>query len=171
LSILTKDLHVYEFSFDRNTHFERDSAPFRISDAHSGDWIEIAGDRGASPSLGYARSVRVLDRRSLAPAAPRTHIDWPNHDPTEALVPRGDLTLAGLVVRVSPGQLVLRLRAGEERSVSLRSDTVYLENGTEVDAASLRVNTHVFIRAGSGLDGQPEAYRVIWAGILMPPAE
>lgn len=163
-SILTTDLHIFQFSFDHLTYFERDAEPTRIGQMRTGDRIEVVCDRGPSTIVGYARSVHVLVR----PPVPRGHIDWPKGDPTEAIVPRGSLTLAGLVVRAGSGQLVLRLRKGEEKSVILRKDTVYLENGMVVDLASLKVNTHVFVRAGANIDDQLEAYRVIWGAILMP---
>jgi hypothetical protein len=165
LSILTYDRHFYQFSFDRMTYFEKEARPIPISDALSGDRVEIVCDRGTSAILGYARSVEFLNppRR-----APRGQIDWPKGDPTESIVPRGNVTLAGLIVRISPGQLVLRVRTGEERSVLLRGDTVYLDHGSRVNATSLKVNTHVFVRGGNNIDEELEAYSVIWGKILMP---
>jgi len=163
-SLLTKDLHIFQISFDHLTYFERDAEPIRIAQMRTGDRLEVVCDHGPTAAVGYARSVHVLVRQPV----PRGHIDWPKGDPTEALVPRGTLALAGLVVRTAPGQLVLRLRNREEKSITLRKDTVFLENGLEVNLARLKVNTHVVIRAGANTAYQLAAYHVIWGAILMP---
>lgn len=170
LSILTKDLRIYQFAFDGKTYFERDAHPIRISDTRTGDLLEIVCDHGPSATLGYARSIQVLDRQPRK-GVPRGHVNWPQTSATESIIPRGTVTLAGLVVRISPDRLVLRTRAGEEKSFARRKDTLYLENGSQVSAGSLKVNTRVFVRAGPTGEEEPEVFRVIWGSILLPGHE
>jgi hypothetical protein len=43
-----------------------------------------------------------------------------------------------------------------------------LENGDIVDPSALKLNMHVFVRAGKTLYGELEAYQVVWGGILRP---
>jgi hypothetical protein len=63
---------------------------------------------------------------------------------------------------------VLRTRLDGDTQVLLRPDTRYLEAGAVVDSGALKPNTRVFVRAGRNLDGEVEAYQVIWGGILDP---
>ena len=43
-----------------------------------------------------------------------------------------------------------------------------MENGEIVEAANLRPNMRVFVRAGKDLYDQLEAYQVVWGDILRP---
>jgi hypothetical protein len=79
----------------------------------------------------------------------------------------GNLTFAGVVARLNGESLVLRTRDGEQ-TLLIRHDTRYVENGDTVEAAQLRPNMRVFIRAGRNLYEQVEAYQVIWGSILDP---
>jgi hypothetical protein len=79
----------------------------------------------------------------------------------------GNLTFAGVVARLSGQSLVLRTRAGEQTLI-IRRDTRYVDNGDTVEAAELRPNMRVFVRAGKNLYEQVEAYQVIWGEILNP---
>ena len=60
-------------------------------------------------------------------------------------------------------------RAKESETLLIRGDTRYLANGGAVNAADLRPNLRVFIRAGRNLYQQVEAYQVIWGDIPGPP--
>jgi len=82
--------------------------------------------------------------------------------------PAGNLTYAGVVSRMGPDRIVLHTRDGREQSMLLRADTRYMRNGDLVDAATLKLNTPVFVRAGKDLWDQIEAYQVIWGKILAP---
>jgi hypothetical protein len=84
------------------------------------------------------------------------------------LFPRGDLTFAGIVARVGQDMLVLRTRAKGELRLLLRPDTRYVQDGVLADASGLGVNTRVFVRGGRNLDGDLEAYQVMWGEILRP---
>lgn len=62
--------------------------------------------------------------------------------------------------------MTLRTRADGEKVILLRSDTRYIQGGSEVEASELKVNTRVYIRAGHTLERQVEAYQVMWGEIL-----
>ena len=85
----------------------------------------------------------------------------------ERLPQTGNLTFAGVVSRLNARSLVLRTRAGEQ-TLLIRGDTRYVDNGDTVEAAKLRPNMRVFVRAGKNLYEQVEAYQVIWGKILDP---
>jgi len=86
----------------------------------------------------------------------------------ERALPTGNLTYSGVVSRFGADRIVLHTRDGKEQPLILRKDTRYLLNGDLVDAAALKLNTPVFVRAGRDLWDQVEAYQVIWGKILAP---
>ncbi len=85
----------------------------------------------------------------------------------ERIPQSGNLTFSGVVSRLNSESLVLRTRAGEQ-TLLIRRDTRYVANGDTVEAAQLRPNMRVFVRAGRNLYEQVEAYQVIWGSILDP---
>ena len=145
-SILTNDRHIFQFVFDHLTYFERLTEPIRIGQVRTGDRIEIVCDRGPSPTVGYARSVQVLVRQPI----PRGHIDWPKGDPTEEIVPAAPWPWR-LAVPNQPHPTGPASPQRREKSVILRTDTVYLEYGLEVDLAHLKVNTPCSLSAAPTL--------------------
>jgi hypothetical protein len=168
LVIGTADHHVFHFLFDARTYVERDKQCISIGQLRKGDALEIVSDRVSALSLGYARTVHVLDRQAQARAAAQSARLRAYRSPIENIAPRGDLTFSGIISRLHSQWLVLRTRLDGEKAILLRRDTRYLEDGFQVDAASLKPNTRVFVRAGRNLDDELEAYQVVWGEILFP---
>ena len=79
-------------------------------------------------------------------------------------LPHGDRTVSGVIIRRDARSITLRTRDGEQ-TLLLRKDTRYLGDGAQQDAAAALVNTRVFVRAGPNLDGDIEAYQVMWGEI------
>jgi hypothetical protein len=79
-----------------------------------------------------------------------------------------NLTFSGVIYRLTPERLVLHIRERADQTILLRQDTSFLENGGSVDAASLKPNMRVFVRAGKDIWDQVEAYQVVWGSILAP---
>ena len=73
-----------------------------------------------------------------------------------------------MVSRLSDARLVLRMRGGPVQTILLRQDTRYLADGGVVDAASLKLNMRVFVRAGKTIYDEVEAYQIVWGAILQP---
>lgn len=169
LSIRVGDTNqVYRFAFDRKTYAERASQRIAIGALHQGDTVEIVSDKGATPLVRYARIVHVIEEiRPVRPPGSRGMYRI-YRSPIDNLAPRGDLTFSGIVSRLSDERLVLRTRVDGEKIIFRRPDTRYLEGGAQVEAASLKPNTRVFVRAGKNLDDEIEAYQVIWGEILEP---
>jgi hypothetical protein len=69
---------------------------------------------------------------------------------------------------VNGERVVLHTREAGDQCILLRQDTRYLANGEVVDAAALKPNMRVFVRAGKNLYDEVEAYQVIWGAILNP---
>ena len=168
LTFRNAENRVYQCSFDGKTYFERANQRIAVAAMQAGDRIEILADRKDGTGLCYARTIHVLD---LQPAGliggirPRLRT---SSRPTELFAPRGDMTFAGVVLRISPDLLMLRMRTNEHRTIHLRSDTRFLSEGQSLDRSNLEVNTRVFIRAGKNLDDEIEAYQVVWGSILEP---
>jgi len=156
---------LYSCSFDQKTYIERWNQRITFASAGQGDRLELVSDHPRESAPCYARLVQIVDS-TVVRAVPgvRPHLLSPK--PSFTLGPRGNMTIAGVVLRVFPELLVLRLRTGEQRFVRLRSDTQYLAQGQPSPAGSLRANTLVFVRAGKDLYGEVEAYQVIWGEIL-----
>jgi hypothetical protein len=168
LEVRGADANVVTCGFDAKTYFERDSQRIAPAAMAAGDRIEMVADRKPGTTSCYARTVHVIDpsvqrRGSYSRMRPREVMN-----PTETFAPRGDLTYAGVIVRVNPDSLTVRTRTEGEKILLVRADTRYLAEGIRVDPAALKGGTRVFIRAGRNLDGDVEAYQVIWGAIVRP---
>lgn len=157
LTIRNADKAVYTCSFDVRTYFEREHQMIAIGGLASGDPLEVVADHKPGSSNCYARTVHVVERHARL----RT-----SYSPTESFAPRGNLTFAGMVLRRDPWLLTLRTRSGDLH-ILLRPDTRYMGNGIRLDRASLLVNAHVFVRGGRNIDGDLEAYQVVWGEIVL----
>jgi hypothetical protein len=167
LRIKTPDDTTYACLYDVRTYFERDLHRIGISGLKPGEPVEVVADRTPGTSNCYARTVHVVDTHAqkLAPGArPRLRS---SSSPTEAWAPRGNMNISGLVVQRAPYTLTLKTRTGTE-TLLLRPDTRYVGSGLRVAADSLHINQRVFIRAGRNLEGDVEAYQVMWGEITTP---
>lgn len=165
LSVRVRDNHVYCFRFDRATAVERDGVRVDFSDLKKGDTVEIVPGRGPNPRLPRAESVRILLSRA---ATPRVRPTYRRSTVLDELFPRGNLTLAGVVMALNPGRILLRTRTQGDAEILLREDTRYFGDGQETAFSGLRVNARVFVRAGRNLEDNIEAYQVMWGAILRP---
>ncbi len=168
LNIRTNDGHTYECSYDGKTYFERDNQRVAAGVLSTGDRLEIVSDHKPGSQNCYARTVHVMDPPTvrIVPGV-RPRLEAPVNS-TESFAPRGDMTFSGVVIRIDPDALTLKMRTGDEKIILLRQDTRYLGDGQRVDAGGLKRNTRVFIRAGRNLDNDVEAYQVIWGNIIRP---
>ncbi len=158
---------VLRFTFDRRTYVERDKLHITMALLQKGDAVEVVSDRVAGASARYARTVHVVgDEPVLRPLQSASTLRRVR--PIDRIAPRGDLTYAGVISRLSDDELVLRTRRDGEKIFARRIDTYYLERGMLVEGSALQLNTRVFVRAGRNLDQELEVYQVIWGEILEP---
>lgn len=162
------DAHTLTCTFDAKTYFERDNQRIAAPAMAAGDRLEIVADKRPGTDVCYARTVHVIDATvSKRPVGARARLrEAPN--PTERFAPRGDLTYAGVVLRLEPNAIVLKTRADGEKTLLLRPDTRYMGEGLRVEPATLKLRTRVFVRAGKNLDGDVEAYSVMWGEMVKP---
>jgi hypothetical protein len=158
---------LYSCSFDDKTYIERENRRVAISAAEKGDRLELVSDHKPDAVTCYTRVLHIIDppRTYLMPGVrPRPRAARP----VEPLRPRGDMTVSGIVLRVSSDLLTLKSRSGEQQTILLRPDTRYSTEGQTAEAGNLRVNTLVFVRCGKNIEDQVEAYHVVWGEILQP---
>ena len=170
LTVRTADGHTYGFVIDSKTFIERDHFRISCSKLDKAEPLEIVSDRSTEPGMAYARLITVVNpearsrRRALmAVRAPLDH-----EDPTLSIAPRGSLTFTGVVLRMDDDGMVLRTRVDGEKWILVRRDTRFREDGLRVEPSSLHSTTRVFVRAGKNLDGEIEAYEIVWGEILTP---
>ena len=179
LSIRCQNNRVYWYVYDNKTYVERDNRLISVPKLHKGDDVEVISDTGPDAALRYARIIHVVEsptesevqqqRFSLGRyAVPRHPVVKEDPLKTDLFLPRGNLTFAGLVCQLNDQRLVLRIRGSGEKTIYLRPDTRYMEDGGLTTAPSLRVNTRVFVRGSKNLEGEIEAFQVIWGGIFEP---
>ena len=165
-AIRAPDYQVYRYRFDLKTIVDRDTLSGGMGHLRVGDRVTVESDTVPDSLLRYARLVRVSGAQpQMSLADGRFHgnafslLDLSPHTAT--------MTFSGVVARLNDQSLVLRTREGEQ-TLLIRRDTRYVDNGDTVQAAQLRPNMRVFVRAGKNLYEQVEAYQVIWGSILQP---
>jgi hypothetical protein len=164
LTVRTADNHTYGFVIDSKTFIERDNFRISCSKLDKAEPLEIVSDRSTEPGLAYARLITVVN--PAIRARRRALLD--HEDPTLSIAPRGSLTFTGVVLRMDDDGLVLRTRVDGEKWILVRHDTRFREDGLRVEPSSLHSSTRVFVRAGKNLDGEIEAYEIVWGEILIP---
>lgn len=166
-SVRAADFHVIRFRFDAKTAVDRQQESINVSALRPGDEVEVSSSQIGDDPLRYARAIHVTVALP-PPTAIRHPISRlrPYNAQEERMLPKGDLSFSGVIVRLDPERLVLRTRAGAEQIVILRQDTRYLENGELAALASLKPSMHVNVRGSRNLYGDVEGYQVAWGDIL-----
>ena len=165
-SVRAADNQVLRYMFDRKTYVERENQLIDVPRLNPGEKLEVVSDVVPGSALRYARTIHVMyDAPPPRPlSAGRLRAYRPSEEPR---IPAGSLTYSGVVFGLNHEQLLVHTREGDQ-TLLLRKDTRYLRNGEIVEAASLKPNTRVFIRAGKDVYEQLEAYQIVWGNILNP---
>jgi hypothetical protein len=166
LTLRTADGHTYGFVIDSKTFIERDNFRISCSKLDKAEPLEIVSDRSTEPGLAYARLITVVNPETRLRRRALMAVD--HEDPTLSIAPRGSLTFTGVVLRMDDDGMVLRTRVDGEKWIVVRRDTRFREDGLRVEPSSLHSSTRVFVRAGKNLDGEIEAYEIVWGEILTP---
>lgn len=168
LSIRTPSHQVFRFSYDARTYVERERERTSIDKLQKGDQLEIVSDQTPGVVLRYARTVHVVEQAQPRRAQRSFTRSRAYRSAIDSIAPRGDLTFAGVVARITGERLVLRTRRDGDKTILLRDDTRFLDNGTQVAASALAPSTRVFIRGSRNFENEIEAYQVVWGEILDP---
>jgi hypothetical protein len=165
LSIRSADGLLWLCSYNDKTYIERERLRIAAPSLKPGDSIEMVTSRSSGPC--YARTVHILTDLppSMPSSAQRARLRA-GRPAWESIAPRGNLTFAGIVLRLDATSMLLRTRFDGQKTVLLRQDTGFAGSGRTVDSSELRVNTRVFVRAGRNPWGDLEAYQVVWGEIL-----
>ena len=109
----------------------------------------------------WKRNVRLADLAPVQPGRPRSTY----RAVTESLIPRGEYQWSGVVSEITPEKLILRTRADGYKTILIRPDTRFLEDGVVSELPRLHPNTRIAIRAGKNLAGELEVYQIIWGQV------
>lgn len=166
-SIRLDTCEVVVYRFDASTKVDRDHYPISVPQLKPGERVEVASQPASLP-VPLASGVTVIVPLPQQASRLRRHTAIPDPlVPLDPLFTRGDLALSGIIARVNALRLVLHTRQGD-RTILLRDDTRYLDNGSAATAAELQPNMRVFVRAGRNLYDEVEGYQVVWGSILEP---
>jgi hypothetical protein len=161
LTVRRADSAVFSCHYDSHSLVEADNRPVGIAGLTTGDPLRILTDHKPGSPMCYARAVEVVNPEIKPLRAKAVSVATSASD----FLPRGDRTLAGVILRHDSGRLTIRTRGGD-LILALRPNTRFLANGLSTNAQALTVNTHVSVRAGKDLYGTMEAYQVMWGEIL-----
>ncbi len=164
LTVRRADSADFLCHYDSHSLVEADNRPVGMAGLAAGDPLKILTDHKPGSPACYARIVEVVNpevKPVRAKAQPVARM-------TSDFLPRGDRTIAGVILRRESGFLTLRTRR-EDIVLVLRPNTRFLSNGVNTNAQALTVNKHVSVRAGKDLYGNIEAYQVMWGEILDVP--
>ncbi|MCP5114551.1 MAG: hypothetical protein GY953_27295 [bacterium] len=168
LHVAKRDRKVEVCRFDRETYITDSVSRVEPSTVKVGSRVEavvdhrdnVAGCRAitiyvptAAPDGEFAAYRRALARQR--------HV-------LDHILPRGDMTFAGVVLEHDPSRMLVKTRSAGRKEVRLRDDTYFTSDGRPTDASMLKVRMKVFVRAGTGIDGALEAYQVVRGEILTP---
>lgn len=164
MSVRGADFQVRVLLYDGATAIQREERAVTPAALRPGDLLEAFCNGEPEPRCRAARIV-------VAKPAPVSSTGWrptgwgrPDWGPSWP--PRGQLLLAGVIAERYADGIRLRTRRGGEYLLRLREDTSLIGDGLAAGAAQLRVNMRVFVRAGKGLEGELEAFQVVWGRIL-----
>jgi hypothetical protein len=166
ISIRTSDNEVLRYQFDRKTYAEREDRLIEASRLTAGELVEVVSDGTPGSLIRYARTIHVV--QPTPPPRPLSQGRLRAYNPKQDTVRTGNLTYSGVVYRTNPERLLIHTREAGDLAIALRKDTRFLQDGVVVDAADLKPNMRVFVRAGKDLYNEVEAYQVIWGSILTP---
>jgi hypothetical protein len=187
------DGEVYGCSFDAHTLFQRNQWPVRVDALRVGEPVEVVSDRKLAGTGPARTAIYATDSQVQAgpgPVVPATYSEGSANcytrmlsvvyatavavrrqtprAPPAAPALRGYLTFAGVVLRADASEMTIRTREGD-RTLLLHGETLYLEDGVRLEEPAALVNRHVFVRGGRTIDGEFEAYQVMWGEIFEAP--
>jgi len=167
-NVSTKDHGLCQCTFDRDTYLTKNGSRITAAAINSGSLVEAVVDRRGQPGRCHALTIYVLSNGKEAPLEAYKRILDRQRHLLDHIAPRGEYAFAGIVLEADSGRLVLRTRSQGRKVLRLREDTRFTSEGKPADASMLEAGDRVFVRAGTGLDGELEAHQVIRGRILIP---
>jgi hypothetical protein len=165
-SIRAPDSRVLRFQFDHQLYVERGHEIIDIARLDLGEQVEVISEKIDGSTLRFALTVHAKPP-APPPHPPAAGQKLPPLPVQDRPLPYGSFPVTGVIFRIDPGAISLHTRTGEQ-SLMLRSDTRFMQDGDIVGPSALKLNMHVFVRAGKTVYGELEAYQVLWGGIRRP---
>jgi hypothetical protein len=156
----------YRCTYDYKTWFEHTKVRVSADAFQPTDLVEIVADRRLIEGAPcYARTVRLSD--PLPKETGRMRV--PYRATTEHIIPRGEFSWSGIIASIKDGEIRLRTRNQGYKTLLIRNDTRFLEDGGLSSQDRLQTNQHIFVRAGRNVEGLTEVYQVIWGSATGSP--
>lgn len=157
--IRTQAGRQYRCSYDHRTWFEHTKMRVAADAFQPTDLVEIVADRRLIEGAPcYARTVRLTE--PMPRESGRMRI--PYRAVTEHIIPRGEYAWSGIIAAIKEDSILLRTRKEGYKTLLLRNDTRFLQDGGLSSIDRLKPNQHIFVRAGRNLEGLTEVYQVVW---------
>lgn len=167
-NLSTRNRRMRICTFDTETYLTSKGSKISAEDVRAGNIVEVVVDRRGEPGRCHALTIYVLPELTARTSADYLGALERQRHVIDHIFPRGNLTFAGIVLESDSDHMVVRTRSEGRKTLQLRNDTRYTDDGRPSDTSMLEVNTRIFIRAGRGIDGELEAYQVIRGRILIP---
>jgi hypothetical protein len=148
---------------DGRTFVDRERQRLSLNDLKIGDFLEIVTERHGLAKGCFARMIHIANHQRRFAGR---HGVGEVARATETISPRGNVEVTGVVRDLQPGSLEVKTRQDGAIRLRLRRDTAFVRDGVGVDRSALGSSQRVSIRAGYALDGELEAYQVVWGSIL-----
>lgn len=148
---------------DGRTFVDRQRRRLTLNDLKIGDFLELVTERHSPARPCFARMIHLAEEglrfggRDRVGQVTRA---------TETISPRGNVHLAGVVRDVQANSLELRTKQDGTLRLRLRPDTQFVQDGLPVKKEDLDRQLRVSVRCGYALDGELEAYQIVWGSIL-----
>lgn len=148
---------------DSRTFVDRQRRRLTLNDLKIGDFLELVTERHSPARPCFARMIHLAEEglrfggRDRVGQVTRA---------TETISPRGNVHLAGMVRDVQTNSLELRTKQDGTLRLRLRPDTQFVQDGLPVTKEALDRQLRVSVRCGYALDGELEAYQIVWGSIL-----
>lgn len=163
MSVRGPDFRVRVLLYHAETEVRREGRTVPATALQAGDHLEACCIGEPEPRCRAAR-ITVLEPAPPSQALPRTL--WGRAQWAPLWPPRGQLLLSGVIAEIYADRIRLRTRRHGAYLLRLREDTSLIGDGLAADSSQLRVNMRVFVRAGRGVEGDWEAFQVVWGRIL-----
>jgi hypothetical protein len=148
---------------DSRTFVDRERKRLTLNDLKIGDFLELVTERHSPARPCFARMIHLASNELRFGGRHRV---GQVTRATETISPRGNVHLTGVVRELQPALLEIRTRQDGVLRLRVRPDTQYVQDGLSVKREELPLHVRVNVRCGYALDGELEAYQVVWGGIL-----
>ncbi len=163
LTLTLEDRRELRCAVDGRTYVDRERQRMSLNDLKIGDFLEMVTERQGAGKGCFARMIHIANGQRRF--GDRHRVGQVTRA-TETISPRGNVNLSGMVRDLQPNSMELKTRQEGSFRLRIRPDTKFVRDGVVVEREDLLSNQRVSVRGGYAMDGELEAFQVVWGGIL-----